>query len=57
MKLYLTDFLNRTFPGENAKNRDFSGKEKMKAAAIYHVRVKHRAARSKPAFCSRDLYL
>jgi hypothetical protein len=34
--LYLTDFLNRIFSGENAKNRDFSGWEKMKAAAVYH---------------------
>jgi hypothetical protein len=35
LKLYLTHFSSRTFPGENAKNCAFSGERKMKAAAIY----------------------
>jgi hypothetical protein len=38
--------LNRIFRGENAKNRDFSGVEKMKAAAVYRARINHDA---KPA--------
>jgi hypothetical protein len=37
--------LNRTFAGENAKNRDFSGGEKLKTAAVYQPRVNHGAAR------------
>jgi hypothetical protein len=44
LTLYLTDFLNRKFSGENAKNRDFSGGEKMKAAAVYQARINHGAA-------------
>jgi hypothetical protein len=33
--LCLTDFLNRLFWGKNAKNRGFSGRKKIKAAAVY----------------------
>jgi hypothetical protein len=35
IELYLTDFLNRIFLGENTKNHEFFGVEKMKAAAVY----------------------
>ena len=41
--LYLTDFSNRIFPGENAKNHDFFGGEKMKAARLYHSAIYHSA--------------
>jgi hypothetical protein len=41
LKLYLRDFLNRTFSGENAKNHAFSGGEKLNAAGVYHARIKH----------------
>jgi hypothetical protein len=40
-KLYLTDFLNRVFLGENAKNRAFYGGEKSTAVSIYHSGVNH----------------
>jgi hypothetical protein len=45
LTLYLTDFLNRVFSGENAKNREFSGGEKMRAATVYHAGIKHGAGR------------
>jgi hypothetical protein len=37
LRIYLTDFLNRTFSRENAKNHPFCGGEKMKTAAVYHA--------------------
>jgi hypothetical protein len=43
MKLYLTDILNRVFPGENAKIRARSGGKKMKAAGVNQARIKHSA--------------
>jgi hypothetical protein len=39
--LYLIDFSNRIFAGENAKNLAFYGEEKMKAAAVYPACIKH----------------
>jgi hypothetical protein len=49
LTLYLTDFLNRTFPGENTKNHAFSGRKKSKAAAVYQIPVKDGAAPGKLA--------
>jgi hypothetical protein len=49
LKVYLTDFLNRTFPGENAKNRAFCGVEKMEAASVYQLHVNQGAAIRKRA--------
>jgi hypothetical protein len=40
LKLYLIGFLNRTFPGENAKNRAFFGGEKLKSTAVYRSGIK-----------------
>jgi hypothetical protein len=56
LTLYLTDFLNRIFPGENAKNRDFSGEEKLKAAAVYLAQINQGAPLWKPVLCLRYLY-
>jgi hypothetical protein len=39
LTLYLIGFLNRTFPGENAKIRAFCGGEKLKAAAVYRAQI------------------
>jgi hypothetical protein len=47
LKLYLTDFLNRTFPGENAKNRDFFGGKIFKARLVYQPSIKHGPAHRK----------
>jgi hypothetical protein len=44
LTLYLTDILNRIFSGENAKNHDFSGGKKMKAAAVYYSGINQGAA-------------
>jgi hypothetical protein len=41
LKLYLTDFLKRTFPGENALNHAFCGGKKLKAAAVYQASFNH----------------
>jgi hypothetical protein len=57
LRLYLTDFLNRTFPGENAKIRAFSGGEKLKTAAVYQTRIKHDAGPLKSRLRLRCLYL
>jgi hypothetical protein len=43
--------LNRTFPGENAKNRAFCGGEKLETAAVYHNAINHGAAPLKSSFC------
>jgi hypothetical protein len=56
LRLYLTDFWNRIFPGENAKNRDFSGREIIKAAAVYQTRINQAAAPREPALCLRHLH-
>src|SRR5208337_2402710 len=40
-QIYLTDFLNRTFAGENAKNRAFCGGEIFKSAPVYHSGINH----------------
>jgi hypothetical protein len=42
--LHLTDFLNRTFAGENAQNRAFCGGEKLKAVRLYHAAINDGAA-------------
>ncbi len=44
LELYLTDFLNRTFAGEIAKNRELCGGSKFQCAPVYHARIKHVAA-------------
>jgi hypothetical protein len=44
LKLYLRDFLNRTFSGENAKNHAFCGGEKLNAAAVYPTLINQGAA-------------
>jgi hypothetical protein len=41
--LYLTDFLNRTFWGENAQNFDFCGGKIRKPGPVYHPRLNHAA--------------
>ncbi len=41
--LTLTDFENRVFVGEFAKNRDFCGGAIKKCTPVYHARVKHAA--------------
>jgi hypothetical protein len=56
LKLYLTDFLNRIFPGEIAKFRAFFGMEKMKTAAVNRPVINQVAAPWKPAFSLRSLY-
>jgi hypothetical protein len=43
LRLYLTDFLNRTFSREIAQNRDFYGGEKLSAACLYHAGINHDA--------------
>jgi hypothetical protein len=55
-KLYLTNFLNRTFSGENTQNRDFSGREKLKVAAVYRVPINQGAGRSPAGLFLRCLY-
>jgi hypothetical protein len=45
--LYLTDFLNRTFSGGNAKNHDFFGAKKMKAATVYLLYFNYTAMQGK----------
>jgi hypothetical protein len=42
--LYLTDFLNRTFAGENAKNLQFCGGKYSDASSVYHEAINHGAA-------------
>src|SRR5208282_2725252 len=44
LKLYLTDFLNRSFAGENAVFHDFRGGEILTPGAVYHAGINHRAA-------------
>ncbi len=44
LEIYLTDFLNRTFADEIAKNRDFRGESKFQCAPVYHARINHPAA-------------
>ncbi len=39
--LYLTDFLNRTFAGENARIFDFCGGKKLKPAPVYHAKINY----------------
>jgi hypothetical protein len=41
--LTLTDFLNRTFAGENAKCRDFCGGNKSERDPLYHAGINHGA--------------
>ncbi len=41
--LYLTDFQNRAFIGEIAKNRSFGGGKIRKSGPIYHARIYHAA--------------
>jgi hypothetical protein len=57
LTLYLIGFLNRIFPGENAKNRAFCGGEKLKAAAVYHAAINQGAGPCKSAFDLRCLNL
>jgi hypothetical protein len=57
LKLYLTDFLNRTFSGENAKDCAFFGVEKMNAAAVYPSRFNQGAGLWISGLCLRCLYL
>jgi hypothetical protein len=49
LTLYLTDFLKRTILRENAKNRAFSGGQKLKAAAVYPPGINQGGAPWKPA--------
>src|SRR5208337_134850 len=42
--LYLTDFLNRTFAGENAKNRDSCDRNTINSPRIYYPGINHDAA-------------
>ncbi|MGO8954818.1 MAG: hypothetical protein ACLQF2_16045 [Rhodomicrobium sp.] len=49
MQIYLTDFLKRTFGGENAKNRDFCGEKNFKSGPVYHFRINYAAALRKSA--------
>jgi hypothetical protein len=56
LKLYLTDFLKCIFLRENAKNRAFSGGEKLKAAAVYQTVINQGASLWKSGLCSRYLY-
>jgi hypothetical protein len=57
LTLYLTDFLNRIFPGENAKNHAFYGEEKSKPAAVYRRRINQGAGPRKPVLNLRCLHL
>ncbi len=41
MKTYLTDFLNRVFAGEIAKNHGFGGDKILTAATIYHSNINY----------------
>ncbi|MFZ0570489.1 MAG: hypothetical protein WAM63_08405, partial [Rhodomicrobium sp.] len=41
LALYLTDFVESTFVGEIAKNRDFRGGKIKKPAPIYYTSVNH----------------
>jgi hypothetical protein len=57
LELYLTDFLNRIFSRENAKNRAFYGGKKSTAVSIYHAGINQGTAPWKPARCLRCLHL
>jgi hypothetical protein len=45
--IYLTDFLNRIFARESAKNRDFCGGKYLERPPIYHSKINHGAALQK----------
>jgi hypothetical protein len=38
-KISLTDFLKLAFRGENPENLAFDGRQKLRTAAVYHVRL------------------
>jgi hypothetical protein len=43
LKIYLTDFLNRTFRGENAQKSRFLRRGEKKSGALYHAGINHGA--------------
>jgi hypothetical protein len=51
LTLYLTDFLNRPFLGENAKNRGLCGEKKMQAAAVDRPVINQAATPWKSTLC------
>jgi hypothetical protein len=56
LRLYLTDFWESRFLGENAQNRAFFGGEKLETAALYLPLINQGPAAWKPALCLPCLY-
>ncbi len=51
LEIYLTDFENRTFVGENAKNRDFCSGKTLNARHVYRSSINYIPALRKCAEC------
>jgi hypothetical protein len=51
-EIYLTDFENRTFAGENTKNRDFCAPAPLNSARVYLADINHAPALRKRALVS-----